>query len=365
MPKLFLISSLVILLGLNSLCCLGGESAEQDVQPSEVITQPAAPVVIETATSKPQLEAPTAEPVPTDVPSPRVNITGTKLYTVNETVRVHNRGQGDVIGDMQVSIGIPRTLSPFQARLSLSTNPPDYTLTTDDQQNEYVYIVIPPLKAGAQAEIQVSYRVAVNGIEIQTGECQGELPRHDTAAEKYIESDDPQMVQLGSELASGKPDACAVTRSIYDHVRQNMQYENTADIQPGALETLKSMTGDYTEYSELMIALARAAGIPSVFVGGLTYDTVDDALKEQNKHSWVLSYLPNVGWAPIDPTLGRHSGDGDDYFAAVTPDHILISLGRNLDYLDGGFYSSADYQYYKSSPASVIVDTTWDIQLEP
>lgn len=111
MPKLFLISSLVILLGLNSLCCLGGESAEQDVQPSEVITQPAAPVVIETATSKPQLEAPTAEPVPTDVPSPRVNITGTKLYTVNETVRVHNRGQGDVIGDMQVSIGIPRTLS--------------------------------------------------------------------------------------------------------------------------------------------------------------------------------------------------------------------------------------------------------------
>jgi len=365
MPKLFLISSLAILLGLNSLCCLGEKSAVQEVQPAELITQPVEPIVAEPPIIVPQVEAPSAELVPTAIPFPRVNITDTKIYTVNETVLVHNQGQGDVINDMPVSIGIPRTLSPYQARLSLSANPPDYTLITDDQKNEYVYIVIPPLKAGAQAEIQVSYRVAVNGIEIHAAECQGELPRHDTAAEKYIESDDPQMVQLSVELASGKPDVCAVTRSIYDHVRQNMQYENTADTQPGALETLKNMTGDYTEYSELMIALARAAGIPSVFVGGLTYDTVDDALKEQNKHSWVLAYLPDVGWAPMDPTLGRHSDDGDDYFAAITPNHIIISLGRNLEYLNGGFYSSADYQYYKSSPASVSVDSYWDIQLEP
>ncbi len=359
MPKFFVISSLVILLGLNSLCCLGGESVEQEVQSSEAVTQPAAPAGIETATSVPQVEAPTAVPVPTLVPLPGISINDTRVYNVSETILVQNEGPGDA-RDIEFYIALPVTISPFQTRLTLDIDPPDYTLISDKYMNQFAYIKAPALKAGDEMEITVSTRVAVNGVSVDTGDCLGELPQHDTGAEEYLEVNAPEIQQLSRSLAQGKADACQVTRSIYDYVGSNMQYAGYNPGGIGALQALQTLSGDCTEYADLMIALARAADIPALYVTGVTCCTESGYVEAENKHNWVLTYLPDVGWAPMDPTWGRNQADGDAYFASMTPDHIILTRGRNLETVNNYHYYYFHY-YWDGTKAELNAKATWSI----
>jgi len=286
-----------------------------------------------------------------------------QIYAVSETVVLENQGPGDAT-DIEMYLALPRTITPLQARLSMIIDPPGYTVIVDEYLNEFAYITIPAIKAGETVEITASYRMAVNGIKVHTGDCTGELPQDDTGAEPYLEVNAPQMMQLSRELAEGKPDACAVSRSIYDYVRLNMQYDVFNPGSIGALQTLQTMTGDCTEYADLMIALSRAAGIPALYVDGVTCCTESGYAAGENKHNWVMAYLPEVGWAPMDPTWGKNSASGDAYFAAITPDHIIVSQGRNLDTLQGYHYYYYTY-HWGNQTASLIADETWSILPEP
>jgi hypothetical protein len=59
------------------------------------------------------------------------------------------------------------------------------------------------------------------------------------------------------------------------------------------------------EYSDLMITLLRALGIPARAAFGYTYDPRDDENQEsQEGHQWLEAYMPGVGWVSIDPTWG-------------------------------------------------------------
>ncbi len=360
MSKVLVVSFLVLMLAGNSLCCISGKTDRSEAQPSAAVTQPA---VVEITATQPLVKVPTE--VPSDMVDalPGISIYDTQIYTVRETVLFQNEGPGDG-NDIELYLALPRTITPLQARLSMSIDPPDYTIIVDEYLNEYAYLTIPTIKAGEMMTVTAAFRMAVNGIRVHTGDCIGELPQHDTGSEQYLEADAPQVMQLSSELAAGKPNACAVSRSIYDYVRQNMHYDVFNPGSIGALQTLQTMSGDCTEYADLMIALSRAAGIPAQYVDGVTCCTENGYVESENKHNWALTYLPSVGWVPMDPTWGKNSASGDAYFAAVTPDHIIVSQGRSLDTLNGyHFY----YYYYRwgNQNASLNADETWSILPEP
>jgi hypothetical protein len=64
----------------------------------------------------------------------------------------------------------------------------------------------------------------------------------------------------------------------------------------------------------------------------------------------------------MDPTWGRFLGNRELYFAAMTPDHIILTRGRNLDYLNGYHYYA--YQYWWDSEATTIrSEEIWSILL--
>ena len=65
------------------------------------------------------------------------------------------------------------------------------------------------------------------------------------------------------------------------------------------------MGADCTEYTDLLVALSRAQGIPARYFEGLLYlDKGTDALAK-TEHAWPDVYMPSVGWVAMDPTLGR------------------------------------------------------------
>ena len=90
-------------------------------------------------------------------------------------------------------------------------------------------------------------------------------------------------------------------------------------------EVFPQRRGVCQDFAHIMIALCRAAGIPSRYVSGYFYvdRPVDHpANNSAVSHAWVECFLPGVGWVAYDPTHNRRAGDT----------YIELAMGR--DYAD-------------------------------
>ena len=141
-----------------------------------------------------------------------------------------------------------------------------------------------------------------------------------TSPEIYWESDNPLILNETSKFKStSNTDKLSET---YDFVVGKVDYDNLKlginNVRQGAVATLKNGSGVCMEYSDLLITLLRAQGIPARAVFGYGYDpTKKNTLPE--KHQWVQAYIEGTGWVSLDPTWGNTSrrfiGSDFDHFS--------------------------------------------------
>ena len=146
----------------------------------------------------------------------------------------------------------------------------------------------------------------------------------------YWQSNNSKITELAKNLKT--PSA------IYDYVVKSLKYDFTR-VQPnskrlGAVAALDSPTQAIcTEFTDLFIAIARAAGIPTREINGYAYtenaqlqpiSLVADVL-----HAWPEYYDQEKGaWIPVDPTWGSTSGV--DYFNKLDLRHFaFVAHGGN------------------------------------
>jgi transglutaminase-like putative cysteine protease len=165
---------------------------------------------------------------------------------------------------------------------------------------------------------------------------------------------------LSQELSTGARNPCEQVRAFYDYVGDELVYTyNRNDW--GAQAALGDMGADCTEYTSLMMALSRAAGIPARYYEGLLYLKNKEEGIAQTEHAWLDVYLPGTGWVPMDPTLGRLPIYREFHFAQHTPDHIIITTGRNPSTLRGSSYWS--HLYWPGDSTQIIIeDAKWSIK---
>lgn len=140
--------------------------------------------------------------------------------------------------------------------------------------------------------------------------------------------------------------------AIYDYVVGHLQYDfsrvNDSQERLGAAAVLNKPTSAVClEFSDLFVALARAAGIPAREVDGYAYtqNTTERPLSlvKDVLHAWPEYYDDNTKeWVMVDPTWGNTTG-GVDYFHTFDFDHIAFSVkGENSDYpIPAGGYKLA------------------------
>jgi transglutaminase-like putative cysteine protease len=147
----------------------------------------------------------------------------------------------------------------------------------------------------------------------------------------YWQSDNEQIKLLAVNLKT--PEA------IYDFVSKNLKYD-TARVQPnvqriGAVAALASPDQAICmEFTDLFIAIARAAGIPAREINGYAYTENKDlqplSLVNDVLHAWPEYYDKDSGaWIPIDPTWGATSGV--DYFNKLDLRHFAFVIHGKSD----------------------------------
>ena len=149
------------------------------------------------------------------------------------------------------------------------------------------------------------------------------LPFEDAAVTRWLEpatfvqSDHPRIVAKAREIAGTEKDSLKVVERLTAWVSDNMRPSYSARL-TNALEVLDSLEGDCTEHSILLVALARAAGVPAREVAGLIYS--DQPEPGFYFHQWATVWVGE--WMEVDPTF-------DQVYADAT--HIKLSEGDLLE----------------------------------
>ena len=120
----------------------------------------------------------------------------------------------------------------------------------------------------------------------------------------YIQSDNPKVQRTAKEILNGETDAWRAAKRLCTWVHEKIADKNLKTGFGSALQTLESLEGDCTEHTVLMIALARAAGIPARVCAGIVFQ--GDAFYY---HFWPEVYVGQ--WVAMEPTLGQIQADAN------------------------------------------------------
>lgn len=163
---------------------------------------------------------------------------------------------------------------------------------------------------------------------------------------KYWEIDDEEIIKIAKSHDDPK--------KIYDFVVKTLNYNydlvDSNRKRFGALQSLKNSTNCLClEFTDLFVAIARAAGIPAREIEGFAYTDNPKlrplSLVQDILHSWPEYYdKASSSWKMIDPTWGKTTG-GFDYFNNFDMSHftfVIHGLDSQLPFPAGSFKLSQE-----------------------
>lgn len=283
----------------------------------------------------------------------------TLQYTVVEQLEVVNQGPG-LASKNNIWVALIRTIPPYQTVTAVSITPTHYTLVTDEYNNLYAEFNFDGLQPGEKTLVKLEYQIEINRVDYVWDTCEGDLLEMYTAPELHIESNNAQIISLAQSLTGDALTPCERARIYYDYAGDELVYTyNAGDW--GAQATLGDMGADCTEYASLFIALCRSSGIPARYIEGLNYRGIHDDVEARLEHAWTEVYLPEIGWVPVDPTLGRLATTRERYFGTLPADHIIVTIGRHPSTLRGNHYFA--HLYWGSTNTTITVENySWQIE---
>jgi len=222
--------------------------------------------------------------------------------------------------DQSFACYLPASLAPGQVLRDVQASMP-HRVRSDAAGHQVLELSFERFPALGQKVVSLS-------VTVESAPC----ARKETLAsradwlhpERFIESDAEQIRVLAASLR--REDATATARAIYDWVKNNLVYAGYVARDLGALHALQERLGDCTEYADLVVALARASGIPARMMGGYVVDR-DSAPRPQEYHNWAELHLDGA-WRLVDAQKENWLAPHEHYIAfRVYRDAVLNAVG--------------------------------------
>ncbi|HKC04901.1 MAG TPA: transglutaminase domain-containing protein [Patescibacteria group bacterium] len=227
----------------------------------------------------------------------------------------------------QTEISLPPDTAFQKIYLSkITPKPSDVKLDTDGN-----WIAVYNLSARQRVDVSVAGSVQIFASYRPFPQPTQEVLSSNLRETQYWQVNDPKIKALAAELKTPK--------AIYDYVSKTLKYDFgrvVPNVQRyGAVKALQNPDQAICmEFTDLFIAIARAAGIPAREINGYAYTENPElqplSLVADVLHSWPEYYDSAKGaWIPVDPTWGSTTG-GVDYFSKLDLRHFTFVIhGRD------------------------------------
>ncbi|MBI2314527.1 hypothetical protein HYU93_00485 [Candidatus Daviesbacteria bacterium] len=226
--------------------------------------------------------------------------------------------------------------------------PKPLNVTLDDDGN---YLAWYKLQRNQKLDVKVIGSAKLYAYsKVKNPTLNGDLRKKYTSSNKYWEKDNPQIILKLKEIFEEKnpTDTYAKAQLIYQYVVESLKYDPSRlkeDIERlGAVTVLNNpQSAVCMEFTDLFIALARAAGIPSRELNGYAYTSNPKlkplSLSKDLLHSWPEYFDEKKGWVMIDPTWSNTTG-GVDYFNKLDLNHFVFAVHgfSSLEPIPAGSY---------------------------
>jgi transglutaminase-like putative cysteine protease len=325
---LFIVLIMVILFSTG---CASGASPTESPSVVDTITVDA------TATSIPPTKTtePTLPPTLTPTiakPADPLSYNNPQKYQVSYSVKINSTGFNPT--DIRLYLPIPSSYDA-QKDLEIISISPDPTKQEVDpvSGNAMVYWQLKGSPAkGSSLDLveQFSFTAYETNTNIDPAsvvpyDTNSDIYKAYTKPEKYIESSDPQIIDLANQLAGDETNPYLLVKKYYDYVIDNVKYKILNKGLNGAKYLLTNGVGECGDYSSLIIAMARSKGIPARPVVGYWAVSGND-----QTHVWAEFYLEGTGWIPVDATIGQQSKEKRAYyFGNMDAQRVILSKGFN------------------------------------
>jgi transglutaminase-like putative cysteine protease len=273
----------------------------------------------------------------------------TLSYRTTTTWYVSNDGSTTAT-DVTLVTGVFDSRSDWTSQQVLSEDfqPSSYTydfVRTDD--NRYAIASVGTLDPGESKTVTVTQVVQVDSSNLNvTSDMVGdnipsELSQYTVPVANLWQSDDPVLDNRAHEIADNYSNYYDKARGIFDFVRGYLVYTMQTS-EHDALWVYNNRIGDCSDATNLFIALARAAGIPTKYVCGYEYNSSSwygGNLKSMG-HAWAIVYLPDVGWIPVDAMRNQFGELSYDHLALRTSDGGDLVHGTAIGAIRGSVFCS-------------------------
>ncbi|AUC98019.1 transglutaminase [Bradyrhizobium sp. SK17] len=184
----------------------------------------------------------------------------------------------------------------------------------------------------------VTHVLTHGAISDLTIHCEGLVETHDTGGvlkgtdERFppslflrptpLTDLNPAMTAVVRELrAEAGSDVLGFLHALMVQVYEHMTFdEDPTNSATSASEAFALKRGVCQDYAHILIACARAGGVPARFVSG-HFLRSDGMVNQQAGHAWAEAYVPDLGWIGFDAANG----------ICTTDAHARVAIG--LDYL--------------------------------
>lgn len=286
------------------------------------------------------IQVPSTYPEPSIV-KPAVNYQKSgNTYTFTDNAQLKN-GVELIFGDSQVyqfrldyhlensnvfpvktELALPPNTSYQEVLLQSLSPKPDSTYVDADGNTLATYTLKPKTTINATADVLI--KVNKEPLSQELSDSQKALY---TKSQKYWEVSDPEIQKLARELKT--------PQAIYNYVVKTLSYDTKKTAEENTrLGAKQVLTKPYfavcLEFTDLFVAIARAAGIPARAVEGYAYtdDSFDKpvSLFQDVLHAWPEYYdTQRKAWIMVDPTWENTTG-GNDYFNSLDFNHVAFAV---------------------------------------
>lgn len=252
-----------------------------------------------------------------------------QLFDFDLTYHLQNKNFLSVL----TQIALPPD-TPFQDVIYQRIDPKPLNVTVDEDGN---YLAWFRLNRNQKLDVKVFGSAKLYSTsKVKNPFLEESLKAKYTASDKYWEKDNPQITaKLGEILGNNPPrDVDTKAKLIFQFVVDYLKYDSSrlkdSNIDRlGAVTALSNPSSAVCmEFTDLFIALARAAGIPSRELDGYAYtsNTVlrPLSLTKDILHAWPEYWSDNLGWVMVDPTWENTTG-GVDYFSKLDLNHFVFA----------------------------------------
>lgn len=277
----------------------------------------------------------------------------------NHNVKCYGPGK---IKNLEVNIALPENRDNQKILEDFSYNVKPSKIITDKWGQKTALFKSENILPGSKSEIKVttvfeSYNIRYFLYPENIGEL-SDIPKEIT--NKYLADDEKYQINSDiiqntiTKVVGNEQNPYWIMRKIQQYLIGHLHYlmDGAWDTAPTVLE---NGHGSCSEYSFTFIALCRAAGLPTRYVGS-TWDRKELAYMDDVYHRWVEVYIPNYGWIPTDPTHSdRKSPRGQAFPIGYLSNAALITTQS------GGGSSTMEWTYNSNESYITEPKTNLDI----